>query len=253
MASKAKACSVASGSQFLQDSFRMEQALLKTALEMSATSITHDTARGDVDEQHFIRVLRDYLPHRYCVDKALVLDSLGHTSEQIDIVIYDKQYTPCLLAQQEHLYVPAEAVYAVLEAKPTIDKGNLEYAADKAASVRRLHRTSVPIPHAGGEYPPKPQLAIFAGIVAANIEWAKGFERAFHRVHRTLTGDRAIECALAVSGYSFDVFDGVRPCITNVNQNALVFFLFRLLRKLQSMGTVPAIDWNAYADALSAP
>ena len=30
----------------------------------------------------------------------------------------------------------------------------------------------------------------------------------------------------------------------------LVFFLFRLLGHLQSIGSVPAIDWGAYASVL---
>ena len=33
-------------------------------------------------------------------------------------------------------------------------------------------------------------------------------------------------------------------------KNALSFFIFRLLQKLQSLGTVPAIDWNKYATVL---
>jgi hypothetical protein len=33
--------------------------------------------------------------------------------------------------------------------------------------------------------------------------------------------------------------------------NALAFFAFRLLAKLQSLATVPAVDWMAYANQLS--
>lgn len=253
MCPKAKECSEQHGAEFLQKSFAVEQTLLKTALELSASSITHDGERGDVHEKHFVNLLRSYLPNRYCVDKAIVLDSLGHTSDQIDIVVYDKQYTPCLLSQQGHLYVPAEAVYAVFEVKPTIDKGYLEYAADKAASVRRLTRTSVAIPHAGGTFDPKPHFGIVAGLVAADVDWKGGFGRAFQKVYKTLLHDRSLDCGLAVSGHSFDTFDGGSKYSVGPTQNTLIYFLFRLLRKLQSLGTVPAIDWDAYADALSTP
>jgi hypothetical protein len=54
-----------------------------------------------------------------------------------------------------------------------------------------------------------------------------------------------------VAGHSFDVFDGSVSYAVSEGSNALVFFLFRLLNKLQSLGTVPAIDWNAYAEQLS--
>ena len=80
--------------------------------------------------------LRKYLPNRYAVAQGIVVDSNGATSDQIDIIIFDPQYTPTLLDQQSHRFVPAEAVYGVLEAKPVISKQNLEYAGDKAASVR---------------------------------------------------------------------------------------------------------------------
>jgi len=95
-----------------------------------------------------------YLPKRYAADSAIVIDSTGRTSDQMDVVIYDPQYTPTLLDQHDHKYIPAEAVYAVMEVKPTVNKSYLDYAGKKAASVRRLKRTSIPIPHAGGTYHP---------------------------------------------------------------------------------------------------
>ena len=65
--------------------------------------------------------------------------------DQIDIIIYNAQYTPTLLDQQDHRYVTAEAVYCVLEVKPLISKTYLNYAGDKAKSVRALERTSIAI------------------------------------------------------------------------------------------------------------
>ena len=54
--------------------------------------------------------LRKYLPNRYAVAQGIVVDSNGATSDQIDIIIFDPQYTPTLLDQQSHRFVPAEAV-----------------------------------------------------------------------------------------------------------------------------------------------
>ena len=194
-------------------------------------------------------MLQLYLPDRYTVAKAIIIDSTGATSDSIDVVVFDRQYTPTLLDNKKHRYVPAEAVYAVFECKPTISKAYLEYAADKAATVRRMHRTSVVIPHAGGVYPPKPQIDLVSGILALNVEWADGFGEAFQRNHATCQGDRRLDCGLAVSGASFDTFDG--GYTLGPKENALVFFIFRLLKRLQSVGTVPAVDWSAYAKQLS--
>lgn len=248
----AKGKSVNSGEQFLQDAFTLEQKLLQVKLELSSESVTHAGTLGDVDESYFIDVLRKYLSKRYAVDTGIVIDSRGTTSDQIDVIVYDNQYTPTLLDQESHRFVPAEAVYGIFEVKQTINKGYLQYAGEKAQSVRNLHRTSIKIVHAGGEHPPKPLFPIVAGIVAGTIDWADGFEApAFRENYDALTDPQRLDCGLAVSGSCFDIFSGAVK--VGPSENALAYFLFRLLQKLQSLGTVPAVDWNAYASALGSP
>lgn len=246
---KAKAKARIDGKEFLKSAFAAEQKVLEVQLQLSSKSITHDGVLGEVNEQHFIQFLRKYLPLRYGVDRGIVIDSNGSTSDQIDIVIYDRQYTPTLLDQHSHRFIPAEAVYCIIEVKPTINKEYLDYAADKAHSVRTLKRTSIPITHAGGEYPPKPPLPIIAGIVASTTSWVDGLQAtAFKTNLWALTGERNINFGLALSDRAFDSFDGALKL--SKSDGALAFFLFRLLQRLQSLGTVPAIDWNSYASAL---
>lgn len=239
------------GAEFLQRAFESEQECLSAKLR-SSDRVVHDGDRGEVNEQHFIDVLRNYLPNRYTVHKAAILDSDGEVSDSIDVVVHDRQYTPTLLDSESHRYIPAEAVYAVFECKPKIDKGYLEYAGKKAESVRKLKRTSVPIPHAGGNpYPPKPHFDIIAGILAIDVDWKGGFSTAFESCHSELPPLQRLNCGLAVSGASFDTFEPGGKYMYCHSHNALVFFLFRFLNQLQSLGTVPAIDWNAYAAQLS--
>ena len=248
-----KHSSVIDGKKFLQDCFAAEQAVLKSKLDLSATSITHDGTMGEVNEDCFIDFLKNHLPKRYCVDKGIALDSKGQTSDQIDIIIYDSQYTPILLFQKSHRYIPAEAIYAVFECKPTINKAYLEFAGKKAASVRVLHRTSVPIHNINGVSEAKKVLPIIAGIIASDIEWKDGFGQAFTQVYRSLSGDNVLDCGLAVSGHYFDYFNDTRSITYGPKQQSLVYFLFRLLRKLQLIATAPATDWNLYASVLSKP
>lgn len=246
---KAKQLSKEDGKAFLRQAFESQQAVLAAHLKHSE-SIAHDGTMGNVNEQHFIDILKQYLPQRYVVDSAIIIDSNGASSDQIDIVIYDNQYTPTLLDQKSHRYVPAEAVYAIFEVKPTINKGYLEYAGQKAESVRILERTSVPIVHAGGTYPAKPPFDIIAGIVATDVEWVNGFNSsAFTANHTSLTGNQFLNCGLAVSGGCFDTFDGNLQA--GPISNSLAYFIFRLSQKLQSLGTVPAIDWNKYTEVMN--
>ncbi len=239
------------GKQFLQQSFLGQQRVLEAQLAHAAASITHAGKRGEVTEKHFLNILRAYLPRRYAADSAIVIDSRGQTSDQIDVVIYDPQYTPALLDQEDQKYVTAEAVYAVLEVKPAVDADHLKYAANKAESVRRLRRTSIPIPHAGGEYPAKPLFAITAGLVAARAAWADRLGEAFRRNLANWTGNYKLDCVLALDDRSYDTFNKDGSEVTSPPDNSLVFFLFRLLQRLQSLGTVPAIDWGAYAAQLA--
>lgn len=235
--------------EFLQKSLSIEQELLQTKLELSKLSITHAGTKGDVNEDHFINVLQKYLPNRYAINKGIIIDSTGSTSDQIDVIIYDKQYTPTLLDQEKHCYIPAEAVYAVFEVKPTVNKEYLDYAGKKAESVRVLHRTSIPIVHSDGTTPAKALFQIVAGIVASDIEWADGFAgTTFKSNHSSLIDNKSLDCGLAASGDCFDIFNNTLKI--GPSENALLYFIFRLLGKLQSLGTVPAIDWDVYANAL---
>lgn len=239
--------------EFLRAAFATEQECLVPKLK-SSSRIIHAGDRGEVNEQHFIDFLRKYLPNRYTVEKAIVIDSNGGVSHSIDIVVFDRQYTPTLLDNDKHRYVPAEAVYAVFECKPKIDRGNLNYAADKAASVRKLHRTSVDIFTATGKIPAKAHVPIISGILAIDVDWVGGLSSgAFRTAHAELTGGRSLDCGFAATGQCFDVFDGPDSYSFGPPDNALAYFAFRLLSKLQSMATVPAVDWMAYANRLSHP
>lgn len=240
------------GKKFLQESFSREQELLMSKLNMSTQSVTHSGKMGEVNEGHVIRILRAYLPDRYSVDSAIVIDSKGKTSEQIDVVIYDHHFTPTLLDQYEHRYIPAEAVYAVFEVKPELSKEYLVYAGAKAASVRNLFRTSAIIQHIEGQASKKEPFNIVAGIISARNGWKDGVNsQSFKLWHKALREDEYLDCGLSVEGSSFDTFDQSGDFIFGPKSNALVFFLFRFMRKLQLMGSSQPADWNLYAQQLS--
>ncbi len=224
------------------------QKVLENQLGFSRAAVHHPGTQGGVTEDRWITVLRGALPRRYDVARAQVLDSNGHVSDQIDCVVFDPQYTPTLFSDEQHRFVAAEAVYAVLEVKPGLSKETLEYAGAKAASVRRLHRTSTEIPHAGGTYPPKPVFPILAGILALESDWADGLGATFEARIGELAGDHALDlgCVLRAGGFERREETLARaPADTS-----LMWFLFRLLARLQALGTVPAIDWTRYASAL---
>jgi hypothetical protein len=243
---RAKAAAAVDGQLYLRDAFAAEQKVLALNLELSMISITHNGVMGEVNELHFVDFLRRHLPTRYAVDRGVVIDANGRTSDQIDIVIFDRQYTPTLLDQQSHRFIPAEAVYVVLEAKPKINKEYLEYAGEKARSVRILERTTV---LAAGQAAAKQPFPIVGGIVAAAVDWDEGLgSEAFSSNLGRLDGAAALNCGIALSDRAFDTFEG--KLTLSSTKGSLAFFLFRLLSQLQSLGTAPAVDWRRYAEVL---
>ena len=99
-------------------------------------------------------------------------------------------------------------------------------------------------------HPPRALFPIISGIIASNVEWVDGLaSSSFTNNHAELTNERQLDCGLALASGSFDTFDGELSIRTD--SNTLAYFLFRLLGKLQALGTVPAIDWNKYAFVIS--
>ena len=115
---------------------------IQLRLEIARQSFSHPGTKGDASESVWLEMLNTYLPQRYSADKAFIVDSNGIFSEQIDIVVYDRQYSPFIFKYEGQTIIPAESVYAVFEAKQTINASHVAYARQKIASVRALHRTS---------------------------------------------------------------------------------------------------------------
>lgn len=214
-------------------------------------SLDHPVMKGDGSENVWLDLLKTYLPRRYNVKKAHIVDSKGAFSEQIDVVVFDRQYSPFIFHYEGQTIIPAESVYAVFEAKQIIVLDNVRYAQRKVESVRRLHRTSLPIPHAGGVYEAKPLNPIYSGILALESKWSPAMGDSLLNALDEGEGDARLDlgCVAAHGYFSFDQETG-RYAIQNDGKPATAF-LFKLITLLQSSATVPMIDVQAYARWLS--
>lgn len=76
----------------LGELFSSLQNQMVSQLSTNRDFIGHPTSKGDSLENTWTEWLRKYFPNRYSVDKAIIIDSLGNLSDQIDLVIYDQQY-----------------------------------------------------------------------------------------------------------------------------------------------------------------
>lgn len=210
--------------------------------------IPHPTLKGDEGELLWLRVLSDHLPRRYAVRRGIVVDSRGARSDAIDLIVYDPQYTPVFLAQDEHAYVFAEAVYAVFEVKYELTAAHITYAADKAASVRRLHRTNATIPHAGGEIrEPRPPFTQIAGLLTLSHGWQALEPKVREHVHECVD-ERDLDFVMCLQGGLLEssALPPGPPATFESGPATFVQFLYGLLHRLQRLATVPAVDWTQY-------
>jgi len=223
---------------------------MRSKLTLNRKILSHPVAKGDASELEWIDMLSAYLPNRYCADKAFVIDYEGSISDQIDIVIYDRHYSPFILRQNGSTYIPAESVYVIIEVKSTLNSSNIKYAAKKAETVRKLKRTTAPIVHAGGKIKtPKAPFNILAGVLTIDGK----FNNTTKTLLSKLKSNRFLHFGCSLDHVSFwfkKQKDNGFALKTSKSNEALIFFFLNLLHELQQLGTVPAIDLGAYISSI---
>lgn len=220
---------------------------IKQRLQIARTSMGHPGSKGDASENVWLSLLDRYLPNRYKAATAHVVDSEGTFSDQIDVVIFDRQYSPFIFHFEDQKIIPAESVYAVFESKQTINAGNIDYAQNKMASVRRLYRTSLPIPHAGGLYKPKPLSPIIGGFLSLESDWKPALGDSLVESLNGMTEERHLDMG-CVAGHGYFTFDAdTKDYKLFPNGKPATSFLFHLIDQLQAIATVPMIDIKEYA------
>lgn len=261
--------------------FKGLQDQMISQLSTNRQFITHPGSKGDALENAWIEWLQKYLPNRYSVDKAIVIDHKGNTSQQIDIVIYDNWFTPFIFSQNGFHYIPVEGVYAVFEVKPDIkgtvsDQNYIEYAASKIESVRSLERTTTNMINSGIKMSPRPLTKIIGGILATTNSYTHSNNNTIKKHIEKQKGLYGIDIGCIANYGSFYVdYTGqenvklkdpsefemryqdyykkrsIEKIIFSDAKNSMVSFFLQLTRYLQqAIGTVPAIDLNAYSRAI---
>lgn len=224
---------------------------IQSRLDIVRKTLDHPGTKGDASEKVWLELLQKYLPSRYQAETAHVVDSQGNFSEQIDVVVFDRQYSPFIFNYQDKFIIPAESVYAVFEAKQSINANYVSYSQNKVASVRRLHRTSLPIPHAGGTYPAKAPFHILGGLLTFESEWSPALGNSLLNALNCddINCHLDLGCVAAHGNFNFnkeiqkyDFISGNKPATA---------FLFKLISELQFSGTVSMIDIQAYAHWLT--
>lgn len=231
--------------------FAAQQKSLRQLLEAGRENGPHPVAVGDGSELNWTDMLINFLPSRYSVAKGFVVDSNNQCSKQVDIIIYDRNFSPLLWELGGHLFIPAESVYAVFEVKQEHDAAHLSAASEKATSVRRLHRTDASFGWIGGVTKKKEPFNILAGLLTGGSSWAPPFGNPFYDALNNAKGEGRLDigCALTAGSWDLEDHDNVRSAFLSTADDALMSFCMHLLYRLQKMGSVSAIDYQIYEKA----
>lgn len=240
----------------LAEAFRARQQQLESDLGFGRTVLAHPGTLGDATELDWRRMLSDFLPRRYGVAKAFVIDVDGNMSDQLDVVIHDRHYSPLLFEVGGAHFIPAESVYAVFEIKQALNKPYIAYAGDKIASVRRLRRTTVGFGTATGLAPAQQPKRILGGLLALNSEWSPPFGQPLLDALSEREPDQVVDFGCALRAGTFEAEAPEQPgelWISGDPTTSLIFFTLRLLKRLQAMATVTAMDYAAYIASAQRP
>ena len=219
-------------------------------LATARKSFAHPVTKGTATENVWLELLKTYLPHRYQASAAHVVDSKGAFSDQIDVLVFDRQYSPFIFNYHGQTIVPAESVYAVFETKQSINAHEVAYAHDKVATVRRLYRTSLPIPSASGPLPAKPLQAIIGGLLTFESDWNPPLGDALKQALATTDPHCRLDLGCVAAHGTFGCDKDACYTITPQGKPATAF-LFEFIARLQASATVPMIDVRAYAKWLT--
>jgi len=115
---------------------------MRSDIDKARKALNHAGLKGSAFEETFRNFLREYLPRSLDVSTGQIIDSHGRFSRQLDIIISDASKTPILFRSGDLRVVPVECVYAVVEVKAFLDKGELEGVYTNMESVRRLQKTA---------------------------------------------------------------------------------------------------------------
>ena len=84
----------------------------------------HPTINGSYRESEWESFFREIVPEKFSIKKnVFIIDAYRKISDEVDLAIFDEQYTPYIFKDREYQYIPIEAVAAVVQCKSTSIQG----------------------------------------------------------------------------------------------------------------------------------
>ncbi|WP_182263354.1 hypothetical protein [Rhodococcus sp. UFZ-B548] len=119
----------------------------------------------------------------------------------------------------------------------------------------RSHRPSAPIQQLAQAARPAEPKRILAGIVAAGSGWNPPLGQPLIEALKNLDEAHRLDLGCALDAGIFELPEGadVDDLVCTDAEVGLAMFAIRLVARLNSVGTVPALDYDVYTSALTHP
>lgn len=101
-------------------------------------SLIHPGEYGMLRESVVRDLLTHFLPESFGVSQGFVVSPDGSVSNQCDIIIYSKLFSPKIHTAEQQRFFPVESVLAVGEVKSTADPHTLKSALEKLIRVKEM-------------------------------------------------------------------------------------------------------------------
>lgn len=88
----------------------------------------HQLTAGTYREEVWKDLFEQIIPKKFCIDQGVfIIDSYGKISDEVDLAIFDEQYTPYIFNYGKVKFIPIEAVAVVIQCKSNkLVKGKLK-------------------------------------------------------------------------------------------------------------------------------
>jgi len=108
------------------------------AASAAIDGIDHNALKGRIREIFVHDLLSPFLPSYAGIGTGKSIDSTGKQSNEVDVVIYDRDLMPALMLGQRESLFPIEAVLYVIEVKSSLSLKELRDTTKKAKYIRRV-------------------------------------------------------------------------------------------------------------------
>lgn len=113
----------------------LESSLVK---QLSLETPNHHLTTGTNREDIWLTLFERIIPRKFCIEQGVfIIDSYGNISAEVDLAVFDEQYTPYIFNYGKIKFIPIEAVAVAIQCKSkSVDIDNVKDWGDTITGLK---------------------------------------------------------------------------------------------------------------------